>query len=487
MLKEQSRLIATVVFLTDLGLVALAFLTAWWLRAHGLPTIFPETVPGPFYPLPVYLPLLPVVLGVWGVLLLGSDAYRSHRTVPLVDEASAILRVCLLGVAILALAVFALRLDRTFLGNDELSRLWIALVGALSCLFLLTEKLALRTLSRYVRLRGYNYRTVLIVGTSPGAVDLAESIREHRYWGFRILGFVAHPDAEDDARHEVPAPYPLLGTIDEIPRIVDERPVDDVLFCVSRRDLDRMEDLFLALHEQGIRTRFALNLFPHVKTETRLEELDGVPMLTFSTTPERPLHLAFKRVMDIALSVLVMLLALPVIASVALLIKLTEGGRVLYRQTRIGLNGRRFTMYKFRTMVEDAEERQNELLHLNEADGPAFKIGQDPRVTNLGRFLRRFSLDELPQLWNVLRGDMSLVGPRPPIPDEVARYQRWQRRRLSMKPGLTCLWQVSGRSQLDFQRWMELDLQYIDTWSPWLDVKILARTVPAVLSGRGAC
>ncbi|MEM8994650.1 MAG: sugar transferase [Acidobacteriota bacterium] len=245
-------------------------------------------------------------------------------------------------------------------------------------------------------------------------------------------------------------------------------------------------DLFLALHEQGIRTRFALNLFPHVKTQTRLEELDGVPLLTFSTAPEKPVPLFVKRSVDVCLSLGIIALSLPVVLGIALLIKFTEGGRVLYTQTRCGLNGRRFTLYKFRTMVEGAEAKQSELMHLNEMNGPVFKLSRDPRVTFLGRFLRRFSIDELPQLWNVLRGDMSLVGPRPPIPDEVARYQRWQRRRLSMKPGLTCLWQISGRNHIDFDRWMELDLQYIDSWSPWLDMKILLKTVPAVLSGRGA-
>jgi lipopolysaccharide/colanic/teichoic acid biosynthesis glycosyltransferase len=158
----------------------------------------------------------------------------------------------------------------------------------------------------------------------------------------------------------------------------------------------------------------------------------------------------------------------------------------LFRQIRCGLNGRVFTLYKFRTMVADAEHRRGELQHLNEMAGPVFKLRRDPRVTLLGRFLRRFSLDELPQLWNVLRGDMSLVGPRPPIPEEVAQYQRWQRRRLSMKPGLTCLWQISGRNDLDFDRWMQLDLEYIDSWSPTLDLKILLKTIPAVLSGKGA-
>ncbi|HSU82406.1 MAG TPA: sugar transferase, partial [Thermoanaerobaculia bacterium] len=168
------------------------------------------------------------------------------------------------------------------------------------------------------------------------------------------------------------------------------------------------------------------------------------------------------------------------------LVKLTSRGAVLYRQTRCGLNGRSFTLYKFRTMVADAHERRQEFLHLNEMNGPVFKLKSDPRVTRLGRLLRRFSLDELPQLWNVLRGDMSLVGPRPPIPEEVAQYQRWQRRRLAMKPGLTCLWQISGRNDVDFDRWMQLDLEYIDSWSPMLDLKILLKTVPVVLSGRGA-
>ncbi len=262
--------------------------------------------------------------------------------------------------------------------------------------------------------------------------------------------------------------------------------IDEVIFAVSRRDLDRFEDLVLALQEQGVLTRFALDFFPHTQAKIRLEELDGVPLVTFSTSPNGTLSLAFKRLIDVALSALLLALAAPIVVFVATAIRISSQGAVLFRQTRCGLNGRRFTLYKFRTMVEDAEERRHEVAHLNEMDGPVFKARNDPRVTALGRFLRKFSLDELPQLWNVLKGDMSLVGPRPPIPEEVEQYQRWQRRRLAMRPGLTCLWQVSGRNQLDFEQWMRLDLQYIDSWSPWLDFKILAKTVPVVLSGRGA-
>jgi exopolysaccharide biosynthesis polyprenyl glycosylphosphotransferase len=230
-----------------------------------------------------------------------------------------------------------------------------------------------------------------------------------------------------------------------------------------------------------------MDLFPHTRARVELEELDGVPLLSFATTPTNPLQLMLKRVLDIALASFLLLIGMPIAGMIALTIKLTSGGgSVLFRQTRCGLNGRSFTLYKFRTMVEGAEERRRELMHLNEMDGPVFKLRSDPRVTRLGRLLRRFSLDELPQLWNVLRGDMSLVGPRPPIPEEVAQYQRWQRRRLAMKPGLTCLWQISGRNDLDFDRWMQLDLEYIDSWSPLLDLKILLKTVPVVLSGRGA-
>ncbi|HEX2252086.1 MAG TPA: sugar transferase [Thermoanaerobaculia bacterium] len=481
MLKERARILTVSIFALDLALIAAAFFAAYWLRGEVLPAFGPEAFAGPFYPLSDYLPLLPLALAIWGVLLLSSDSYRSHRTVPLLDEAWAVLRVSFLGTAVLTLTIFALRLGETLL-EDQISRTWILLFGALSCLLLLTEKLAIRLTSRYVRSRGLNYRTVLIVGTNATARSLAQSIGQHRFWGFRLLGFLRTGEPEAG---EPPWP-PVLGSLEDLPRLVEENPVDDVIFAVRRRELDRMEDLFEMLQELGIRTRFAMDLFPAAKARVELEELDGMPLLTFSTTPSDPLQMAAKRALDVGIAVLVLLVGLPLVGMIALGIRLTSTGSVLFRQTRCGLNGRYFTLYKFRTMVHDAEVRRRELMHLNEMTGPTFKLRSDPRVTPLGRLLRRFSLDELPQLWNVLRGDMSLVGPRPPIPEEVAQYQRWQRRRLSMKPGLTCLWQVSGRNEVDFDRWMELDLQYIDSWTPMLDLKILLKTIPAVLTGRGA-
>jgi exopolysaccharide biosynthesis polyprenyl glycosylphosphotransferase len=486
MLKERARLVAASVFTLDLALVTLAFLAAYWVRNTLLPAALPGQFPQPLYPLEEYLPFLPLALLIWGVLLLRTGRYRSHRTVLILEEAWAIIRVCATGIVAFALLLYALRIDEAVLDDDRISRLWILLFAVLACLFLLTEKLALRITSRYVRARGYNYRTVLIVGTGAHAREMARSLEEHTFWGYRVLGFVVNGGSEatpDPAALE----YPVVGGVDDIGRIVSEEVVDEVIFFVGRRDLDRLEDLFLALSEQGIRTRFALNFFPHAKAKAELGEMGEFPVLSFSTAPTSFIQLTVKRALDVAISTLLLLLGLPVVALTALAIKASSrGGTVLFRQTRCGLNGRSFTLYKFRTMVEDAEERRRELLHLNEMKGPVFKLRSDPRVTWIGRFLRKFSLDELPQLWNVLRGDMSLVGPRPPIPEEVAKYQRWQRRRLAMKPGLTCLWQISGRNEVDFDRWMELDLEYIDSWTPSLDLKILWKTIPVVLSGRGA-
>lgn len=483
MLKQQARLIATLVFLLDLTLISAAFFLAHLFRSELLPALGSRWIPGALYPVERYLPLLPLALLLWSLLLWSSGRYRSHRTVPVLDEAGAIVRITVTASILFLLIVWAFRLDERLLDDDHLSRIWIALFAFLSGALLLSEKLALRISSRYVRAHGFNYRTVLVVGANAGARAIAASILGHRFWGYRVAGFVAD---DGEAAESVPGAPPVLGGVGDIRRILESQVIDEVLFAIDRRDFDRFEDLFLALQEQGIITRFALNLFPHARANAQLEDLDGVPLLTFSTGPTSVGGLLLKRALDIILSGVLLALALPILALLALLIAVSSSGGVLFRQTRCGRNGRLFTLYKFRTMTADAEERRHEIEHLNEMDGPVFKARNDPRVTRLGRFLRKFSLDELPQFWNVLKGDMSLVGPRPPIPDEVARYERWQRRRLAMKPGLTCLWQISGRNELDFDQWMKLDLAYIDNWSTWLDVKILARTVPVVLSGRGA-
>jgi exopolysaccharide biosynthesis polyprenyl glycosylphosphotransferase len=261
--------------------------------------------------------------------------------------------------------------------------------------------------------------------------------------------------------------------------------IDEVIFAVSKEELERLEETFLVCEEEGVKTRVLLSFFPQAISKVYLERLGDKPLLTFSATPDDEL-LLLKRVLDFAMALTALLVLWPVLLVLAVAVKLTSSGPVLFRQTRCGLGGRKFTLYKFRSMQADADLRREELAALNEVDGPVFKIKNDPRCTPIGRFMRKFSLDELPQLVNILRGDMSFVGPRPPLPEEVEKYEPWQRRRLRMQPGLTCLWALEGRSRLSFRRWMELDLEYIDHWSMTLDCKILLRTIPIVLLGRGA-
>jgi exopolysaccharide biosynthesis polyprenyl glycosylphosphotransferase len=480
MLKQKARLVARIVFGVDLALTSLAFFAAFFIRDLILPVVAPTHFPTGLFPLQEYLKIYPLVLIIWSVLLFSYNSYHSHRTVPLTKEALTTIRVVFVGNILLATLAYLLPLR-------QLSRAWFVLFAGLAAVVLVAEKILVRVIARWVRSKGLNYRTLLIVGTGRRATDIARLIAGHKYWGYKLLGFVSdgHRLSNGWAR------YRIYGNVPDLKRILEAReitePIDEIVFAVTRKKLDEMKQIFLMCEELGIRTRVAMNFIQNRVARLELEEMEGVPFLTFTTTPSNETHLALKRSLDVAVSLFVLALTGPVLGVAALLIKFTSPGSVLFKQERIGLNGRMFTLYKFRTMIEDAHARREEVAHLNEMNGPAFKAKADPRVTPVGRWLRRFSLDEIPQLWNVLKGDMSLVGPRPPIPEEVASYHRWHRRRLSMKPGLTCLWQVSGRNQIqDFDHWMKLDLQYIDNWSPTLDFKILLRTIPAVLSGKGA-
>lgn len=277
-----------------------------------------------------------------------------------------------------------------------------------------------------------------------------------------------------------------LGPLGGAEGILRGEVVDEVVFVIPGSHLQEIEQAFLAAEDLGLTTKLSLGFLPARRSRIDYEEWQGSSFLSFSTAPAHPVALASKRAFDLAVSVTALILTAPLFLLIALAIKADSRGPVFFGQVRSGLNGRRFTLWKFRSMVTDAEKQLSGLQEKNEMSGPVFKMADDPRVTRIGRVLRKTSLDELPQFWNVFLGQMSVVGPRPPLPSEVARYERWQRRRLSVKPGITCIWQVSGRNEIDFEDWMKLDLAYIDQWSLWLDVKILLRTVPAVLFGKGA-
>ncbi|MFN2441737.1 MAG: sugar transferase [Thermoanaerobaculia bacterium] len=482
MLKQHAKLVRRFVYLSDVTLTAGAFFLAFWLRDWLFPLVWPATFPTGLHSIQEYVKLLPVVLIVWSLLFFSHHSYHSHRTVPIVRELRDVLHIALLGTALVATVAYLVPLTL-------LSRSWFALFAFFSALLLMLNRIAIRVLARYVRSKGMNYRTILVVGTGRRAREIVSLIERHPYWGYKVLGFITDG-------HRMPngwgSKYRIHGGFEDLRRLIETGipgqsvGIDEIVFAVTRRKLDALRSVFLLCEEVGIRTRVAMNFFPNRVARVELEDLEGIPFMTFTTTPSNETQLAMKRFLDILIATTVLILSLPVLVVAALAIRMGSPGSVLFRQERLGLNGRIFTLYKFRTMIADAHRMRGEIEHLNEMNGPVFKSSNDPRVTRVGRILRKFSLDEIPQLWNVLRGDMSLVGPRPPLPEEVWAYERWQRRRLSMKPGLTCLWQVSGRNQVDFDRWMEMDLQYIDSWSPSLDFKILLRTIPAVLSGRGA-
>lgn len=335
---------------------------------------------------------------------------------------------------------------------------------------------------RALRGRGRNSRYVLIVGTGPRAAGARAVLEQNRQWGLQVVGYLDETDAAIAPGIDPEKVHKLV----DLPRLLREKVIDEVVVACPRSMLASLGPVVAVCAESGVPITVLSDLFGDFLPPPQVSRFGGNAALSFATVHHSGLELALKRGIDIAVSGIILAMAAPILAVAAIAIKRTSPGPVMFRQIRCGLYGRPFEMLKLRTMVADAEARRAELLELNEMDGPVFKMKHDPRITPVGRILRRFSLDELPQLWNVLRGDMSLVGPRPPIPSEVDCYATTDRRRLSMRPGITCLWQVSGRNQIGFDQWVKLDLDYIDSWSVGLDMRVLLKTIPAVFKGTGA-
>jgi exopolysaccharide biosynthesis polyprenyl glycosylphosphotransferase len=368
--------------------------------------------------------------------------------------------------------------------QDDVSRTYVLLIGVVDFVLLIMGRYVSYNGIAWIRRKMGRYHYFLIIGCGTRAHEMATLIEESRGMGLRLVGFV-DPTSEGSKLGDVFGDYQVFP-INEIEKILEKRVVDEVVFAVSMQELARLEPLMSHCANVGVKTRVQLEFLPASYSHIYLENFRDVPLLSLSTAPESELLLLLKRIADVVMASASLVLLAPVMLLIAAAIRITSPGNVLFRQTRCGLGGREFTLYKFRSMVNNAEQLRAELHQLNESDGPTFKISDDPRITPVGRILRRFSLDELPQLWNIFRGDMSFVGPRPAIPDEVEKYEPWQRRRLRMRPGLTCIWVLEGRSDVEFHRWIQLDLAYIDNWSLWLDCKIFFRTIPIVISGKGA-
>ena len=419
---------------------------------------------------------------IWSLLFNVFGLYGSKRLANRWDEIWDITRATTLGTVVIA--VFGL-MFRIWVVN----RIFLALFWVLTTTSVILTRTLIREVLAYARRHGKNLRNMLVIGTNPRALELVERIQHAPELGYRILGFAD----EDWAGIEEAKKYglPMVCDLDNLPGYMHRNVVDEVVLALPIRSFHTYASrIAAACEQQGIIVRFLPNIFDLKEARHRAEEFDGDAMISHETTITDAWGLAVKRALDIVVSSVAIIILSPVMLLAAILVKLTSPGPVFFVQKRLGLNKRMFHIYKYRTMVMDAEARLKDLEHLNEANGAVFKIRKDPRITLAGAFLRKTSIDELPQLFNVLKGEMSLVGPRPLQVRDYELFEThcgdWQRKRFSVRPGITCLWQIKGRSSTTFEKWMELDLQYIRTWSLWLDLEILAKTVPAVLRGSGA-
>lgn len=410
------------------------------------------------------------VLGSWGFILSSFWLYRSKRLASREDEFADVLRAVVFCTLILA-TLMLLAEWRIF------PKRFLLIFAVISFVLLFAIRMFKRNLLRHFRLHGRNLRSVVVIGAGARGQKIVKLIRENPEIGYDFAGFV------DDL--QVPG---TLGTLSEIQQVLAENVIDEIIICLPIKTFyDRMETIAKAAEEQGITVRIYSDLFNLKLARAVPGEIGEAPILSLYTTSVSQWQLFIKNSIDFAGGSILLILTAPLMLIIASMIKITSSGPVFFIQERVGYNKRRFKMFKFRTMVVDAVEQQKKLEALNEADGPVFKIKNDPRVTSVGKILRKTSLDELPQLFNVLLGDLSLVGPRPLPERDFEKFNKlWFNRRFSVKPGITCIWQISGRSETSFDKWILQDLEYIDKWSISLDLKILFKTIPAVLRGTGA-
>src|SRR5262245_22813302 len=425
-------------------------------------------------PFAYYLWLLGLIVPVWITLLASLGAYGLGWTTR--SRLWLVARVSGIGLLLLTAALF-------FAQESEINRSLLLLFVGVSAVALLVERALVLAWLR--RRRGERWSHVaIVVGTDERAGRLIAFLRRYPEAGWLVRGCLS-VDSADGVRSV--EGVPVIGTLQDLPDLLQEQVVvDEVFFAVAADRLDRLTEALEACENLGVDARVLVDLYRPAHAHSYVEELFKLPFYGFSPTLTPHGALAGRRPIDGVGAALLLLLASPLLVVVALLMRISSRGPVIFRQVRSGFHGRAFQMYKLRTMVADAESRRSEVLHLNEMDGPVFKITDDPRRTWLGRFIRRYSVDELPQLVNVIKGEMSLVGPRPLPLYEASRIKGVQRRRLAMRPGLSGLWQTRGRSTVDFDEWMRMDLEYVDQWSLALDLQILLATVPVVLSGTGA-
>jgi len=414
-----------------------------------------------------------VIALVWYTLGKYFRLSQLHRSRPYSVLLFSCVALVLIGTSILGLTVFVF--DLLHIGFAPL-----VYFGCVNLVLMFCFKILVYSLLKRARKHGKNTRSIIIIGDRT-AIPFIEQVIKYQEWGYKIVLIVG----DDDIRNVYNSVIPVLDTSTDVAKLIEEKTVDEVIFIKHTMNVDEVEKFTHACSEVGVIFRMYSPFFNMLKSKAHIHYYNTMPLLTIANTPTDYLAIRAKSILDFVFSLVIIVLASPVFVLISLMIMIGSKGPVFFKQKRVGLRGRKFYAYKFRTMVTNAEELKTKLMQDNEMDGPVFKMKNDPRVTKIGRFLRKTSLDELPQFFNVLLGEMSIVGPRPPVPQEVKEYERWQLRRLSMKPGITCTWQVSGRNDIPFEEWMKMDLDYIDNWSLKLDFVIFLKTIRTMIIADG--
>jgi exopolysaccharide biosynthesis polyprenyl glycosylphosphotransferase len=483
MLKEKDRVLRAALVFADALVIALAFLLSFLLRdavdfgsaASSFPA-WGRAALGPGDTADQYKFAFFIAVPLWCFMLYVGGVYRSVRTMPFFGIVWGLLKAVFLMFFGYGAALFVFK-------ATNISRLFFFMFMATGFVLLVAEKAAVGLALHNIHRKGRNFRRLLVVGTGRRAAEFVRLVRGHPEWGLKVLGAV---DDEPSRGVKAVDGVPVVGTVDDIQRILHSEAVDEVVFVVPRSRLSHVENALHDCETEGVEATFAVDLFDMKIARSAVSEIDGIPLLRFSTVKITEWELVIKRLIDLVGSGLALIVFGPLMVFLAVAIKLTSPGPVFFKQERLGLHGRRFKLLKFRTMRLGAHDVLSQVNDLAEMTTPEFRAKKLKYITPIGRFMRKFSLDELPQFLNVFAGHMSLVGPRPTVPDEVDKYRPWHRRRFSMKPGITCLWQVNGRNNVGFEEWMKLDLEYLDNWSLWLDFKIMVKTVPVVIFGIGA-
>ncbi|MBI2303628.1 MAG: sugar transferase [Chloroflexi bacterium] len=455
----------------DLIMINAAFVLAYYLRyTLGVGGEVEEEF---FVTINAYFPIQAALTAILGLVYAVSGLYRPRPRLPLLKTMMTVLAATSVGMMLVLAIVFLYQ-------GYAYSRWLFFFTWALTVLLLWLIRGGRIALLASLRRRGLGVRRALVVGSDNLSKMVMHVLATEANLGYQLIGFVGNDDDNDMGR------FKYLGGMEELATLVREKDIHEVIIALPASSHHQILEVTEHCRREKVRFKMVPDLFEMSLGKTDIDDLRGIPLIGIEEAGIQGMGLFFKRTFDLFFTIIILVIFAPFWGIIALLIKLDSPGPILFKQTRVGKGGRLFEAYKFRSMKIDAEKQMESLAGQNEATWPLFKIKDDPRITRVGRFLRRTSLDEIPQLLNVLQGEMSLIGPRPPLPAEVEQYQEWHKRRLEITPGITGLWQVSGRSDLPFDEMVMLDIYYINNWSLALDFLTLIRTIPAVITGRGA-